>query len=171
MTVSRFLPFRMWRRVFSLDGYRRFGNTCCLHFVFYKHDNFLLNYSTFLSNYMTSLPIRHWSWYLLKGISSHVPTCVSASVYAIASPVGCLLGGLAMDIWGRRNINMIGNVGMVVGWLLITFAENAAMLICGRIVEGFSRSILATCITVRDTLLPKRYVCSILKALHSISHR
>lgn len=71
-----------------------------------------------------------------------------ASVYAIASPVGCLLGGLAMDIWGRRNINMIGNVGMVVGWLLITFAENAAMLICGRIVEGFSRSILATCITV-----------------------
>jgi MFS family permease len=70
-------------------------------------------------------------------------------VYAIASPVGCLLGGLAMDIWGRRNINMLGNVGMAVGWLLITFAEDAAMLISGRIVEGFSRSILATSITVR----------------------
>jgi MFS family permease len=71
-------------------------------------------------------------------------------VYAIASPVGCLLGGLAMDIWGRRKINFFGNIGMVVGWLLITFAGNAAMLISGRIVEGFCRSILATCITVRD---------------------
>jgi MFS family permease len=58
-----------------------------------------------------------------------------------------------MDIWGRRNINMLGNVGMVVGWLLITFAGGVAMLISGRIVEGFSRSILATCITVRDTSL------------------
>jgi MFS family permease len=73
-------------------------------------------------------------------------------VYAIASPVGCLLGGLAMDIWGRRKINMIGNIGMVIGWFLITFAGNAAMLISGRVVEGFSRSILATCITVRDIL-------------------
>lgn len=54
-----------------------------------------------------------------------------------------------MDIWGRRKINFIGNVGMVTGWLLITFAWNAAMLISGRIVEGFARSILATCITVR----------------------
>jgi MFS family permease len=57
-----------------------------------------------------------------------------------------------MDIWGRRNINLIGNIGMVIGWLLITFAGNAAMLISGRIVEGFARSVLATCITVRDIL-------------------
>jgi MFS family permease len=55
-----------------------------------------------------------------------------------------------MDIWGRRSINMLGNIGMVIGWLLITFADNAAMLITGRIVEGFSRSSLATSITVRS---------------------
>ncbi|XP_069696062.1 facilitated trehalose transporter Tret1-like isoform X2 [Periplaneta americana] len=71
-----------------------------------------------------------------------------ASVYAIASPVGCLLGGVSMDIWGRKKINMVGNLGMIVGWLLITFAENAAMIITGRVIEGFSRSCIATCVTV-----------------------
>jgi MFS family permease len=62
--------------------------------------------------------------------------------------VGCLLGGIAIDLWGRRRMNMIGNIGMVIGWLLITFAQNPAMLIYGRIAEGISRSFLATCITV-----------------------
>jgi MFS family permease len=53
-----------------------------------------------------------------------------------------------MDVWGRRNMNIVGNIGMAVGWFLITLAQNPAMLICGRIAEGFSRSALATCITV-----------------------
>jgi MFS family permease len=73
---------------------------------------------------------------------------VSASAYAISSPVGCLLGGLTLDLWGRRKMNLIGNFGMVVGWLLITFAQNPAMIIYGRITEGCSRGLLATCITV-----------------------
>jgi hypothetical protein len=45
-------------------------------------------------------------------------------------------------------MNMVGNIGMAIGWLLITFAQNPAMLIYGRIAEGMSRSFLATCITV-----------------------
>jgi hypothetical protein len=32
-------------------------------------------------------------------------------------------------------MNFIGNIGMVIGWLLIVFAQNPAMLICGRIAE------------------------------------
>jgi len=53
-----------------------------------------------------------------------------------------------MDLWGRRPMNMIGNISMAIGWLLITFAQNPAMIIYGRIAEGMSRSFLATCITV-----------------------
>jgi MFS family permease len=73
---------------------------------------------------------------------------VSASVYAISSPVGCLLGGIAMELWGRRSMNIIGNISMAMGWLLITFAQNTAMIINGRIAEGISRSFIATSITV-----------------------
>jgi MFS family permease len=45
-------------------------------------------------------------------------------------------------------MNVIGNVGMAIGWLLIAFAQNPAMLLCGRITEGFSRSVLATSFAV-----------------------
>jgi MFS family permease len=45
-------------------------------------------------------------------------------------------------------MNMIGNIGMAIGWLLIAFAQNPAMLIYGRIAEGISRSFLVTCSTV-----------------------
>jgi len=41
-------------------------------------------------------------------------------------------------------MNVIGNIGMAIGWLLIAFAQNPAMIIYGRITEGFSRSLLAT---------------------------
>jgi hypothetical protein len=37
---------------------------------------------------------------------------------------------------------------MAMGWFLITFADNTAILISGRTIEGFSRSLLATSITV-----------------------
>jgi hypothetical protein len=47
-------------------------------------------------------------------------------------------------------MNVAGNIGMATGWLLITFAHNPSMLIYGRIAEGFSRSVLATCITVKS---------------------
>jgi MFS family permease len=41
-------------------------------------------------------------------------------------------------------MNVVGNIGMAIGWLLIAFAQNPTMLIYGRITEGFSRSLLAT---------------------------
>jgi hypothetical protein len=50
-------------------------------------------------------------------------------------------------------MNVVGNIGMAIGWLLITLAQNPAMLIYGRIAEGFSRSALATCITVNSQTL------------------
>ena len=81
---------------------------------------------------------------------------VSASVYAISSPLGSLLGGIAMDLWGRRCMNMIGNIGMAIGWILIAFAQNPAMLIYGRIAEGLSRSFLATCIMVIIQIIFKK---------------
>jgi len=53
-----------------------------------------------------------------------------------------------LELWGRRRMNFIGNIGMAIGWLLIAFAQNPAMIIYGRITEGFTRSLLATSLTV-----------------------
>ncbi|KAJ9586663.1 hypothetical protein L9F63_019765 [Diploptera punctata] len=81
-----------------------------------------------------------------------------ASVYAMAAPLGCILCGVAMDFWGRKKLNIIGSVGMILGWLLITVAQNALMVVFGRVLEGFSRSVLATAITVlSDELASPKY--------------
>jgi hypothetical protein len=45
-------------------------------------------------------------------------------------------------------MNMIGNIGVTIGFLLIAFAQNPAMIIYGRITYGFSRSLLATSLAV-----------------------
>jgi len=45
-------------------------------------------------------------------------------------------------------MKVIGNIGMVTGWLLIAFAQTPATIIYGRITEGFSRSVVATCYAV-----------------------
>jgi len=45
-------------------------------------------------------------------------------------------------------MNVVANIGMVIGWLLIVFAQNPAMLLCGRIAEGLSRSLMATSFAV-----------------------
>jgi len=64
-----------------------------------------------------------------------------------------------MEMWGRRLMCMIGNIGMAIGWLLIAFAQNPPMIIYGRITEGFSKGLAATSLEViiqtffKDTLL------------------
>jgi MFS family permease len=45
-------------------------------------------------------------------------------------------------------MKVIGNIGMAIGWLLIAFAQNPAMIIYGRITEGFARSVMVTSFAV-----------------------
>ncbi|XP_069696060.1 facilitated trehalose transporter Tret1-like [Periplaneta americana] len=71
-----------------------------------------------------------------------------ASVYSFTSPFGCMLGGVAMNIWGRKRIYIIFNVLMVLGWTVIAVAQNVTMLLIARFVEGISRGAMASIITV-----------------------
>ncbi|PSN33977.1 hypothetical protein C0J52_21998 [Blattella germanica] len=81
-----------------------------------------------------------------------------ASVYAVAGPAGSLMGGLAIESWGRRFISFWASSGMVVGWALICIAQNVSTLIVGRITEGFSRSMLCTSLTILiDELSDPKY--------------
>jgi MFS family permease len=84
--------------------------------------------------------------------------------------MGCFVGGLILELWGRRNMNVIGNIGMVIGWLLIAFAQNSGMIIYGRITEGFSRSFMATCLTVINQIFFKETLhISLAFTSHSIA--
>ncbi|XP_069696050.1 facilitated trehalose transporter Tret1-like [Periplaneta americana] len=71
-----------------------------------------------------------------------------ASVYSFTSPIGCLFGGFAMDVWGRKRTFVIFNLLMVLGWTVIAGSQDISMLIVARIIEGFSRGAALTIITV-----------------------
>ncbi|KAJ9580039.1 hypothetical protein L9F63_004332, partial [Diploptera punctata] len=70
------------------------------------------------------------------------------SVYSIVAPAGSILGGLAMDIWGRKKLVILGMFFLFLGWLVIACAQNALVIIAGRIVEGIARNTVASSLTV-----------------------
>ncbi|OXA62848.1 facilitated trehalose transporter Tret1-2 homolog [Folsomia candida] len=45
--------------------------------------------------------------------------------------------GVLMDRIGRKNTMLILSVPFVLGWLLIGYAQNLAMMLCGRFISGF----------------------------------
>jgi MFS family permease len=67
----------------------------------------------------------------------------------MAGAAGTLFGGMLTDIYGRRCNNITANGAMVLGWLLIAAAQEKFMILFGRIIEGFFRSMLLTGLTVR----------------------
>ncbi|XP_069696053.1 facilitated trehalose transporter Tret1-like [Periplaneta americana] len=71
-----------------------------------------------------------------------------ASVYSFTSPIGCLFGGVAMDVWGRKRMFVIFNLLMVLGWTVIAGSQDITMLLVARIIEGFSRGAALTIISV-----------------------
>jgi hypothetical protein len=50
--------------------------------------------------------------------------------------MGCIIGGIKVEMWGRRRMKLIGKIGMKIGWILIELEKNKEMIIYGRIKEG-----------------------------------
>ncbi len=55
--------------------------------------------------------------------------------------LGALLYGFLTDIYGRRRAIQIGSVLWCIGSILVCASQDIAMLIVGRIVNGFSVGI------------------------------
>ncbi|XP_069696056.1 facilitated trehalose transporter Tret1-like isoform X2 [Periplaneta americana] len=71
-----------------------------------------------------------------------------ASVYSFTTPIGCLFGGVAMDVWGRKRACIIFTLLMVLGWTVIAGSQDITMLLVARIIEGFSRGAALTILSV-----------------------
>ncbi|XP_069696065.1 facilitated trehalose transporter Tret1-like [Periplaneta americana] len=86
-----------------------------------------------------------------------------ASVYMLAGPMGALFSGVFVDVFGRRWGNLLASVWMTVGWVLIMMAQNVSMILIGRIIEGFAKSmVLTTSAVTVDELADPRFRGSII---------
>ncbi|XP_022789889.1 solute carrier family 2, facilitated glucose transporter member 8-like, partial [Stylophora pistillata] len=59
-----------------------------------------------------------------------------SSLVTIGAALGSAIGGWAIDKLGRKRTIMFCTVPLVLGWLLISYAKNVAMLYAGRIITG-----------------------------------
>mgnify|MGYP002224304414 CR=1 FL=1 len=73
---------------------------------------------------------------------------ITASVYAMAGPLGALTTGIVMELWGRRKSSITATVGFVIGWILLSAAQNSTVIVYARAIEGFFRTSLFTVLPV-----------------------
>lgn len=59
-----------------------------------------------------------------------------ASIYNVGCSFSCLFVGYLMNKFGRKNTMLGLVVPLMVGWILLTFAKNFSMLLCGRFILG-----------------------------------
>lgn len=59
-----------------------------------------------------------------------------ASMAVLPMALGCLLGGVLMEQYGRKVAHLILSVPFAIGWLLIGFANNLVVLLVGRFISG-----------------------------------
>lgn len=58
------------------------------------------------------------------------------SLIAFGLIIGCLIGGWAIEKFGRKGTTMMCSVPFVLGWLLISYTKSVAILYAGRFITG-----------------------------------
>lgn len=71
-----------------------------------------------------------------------------ASLCLLPMSVGCLLGGISVEKFGRKKAHIILSVPLLLGWILINFAFNLQMLLLGRILGGLSVGLMGPACSV-----------------------
>jgi MFS family permease len=72
----------------------------------------------------------------------------TVSIYIGATPVGCLMSGITMDLWGRRLAVQIAIFSICIGFLLIAVSTSYPLMLVGMAGCGFGRGASATGVIV-----------------------
>lgn len=67
-----------------------------------------------------------------------------ASMCLLSMAIGCIIGGVSVEKFGRKKTHIILCVPLLLGWVFIYFAFNLEMLLFGRILGGLAVGLLGT---------------------------
>ncbi|KAK3739752.1 hypothetical protein QZH41_013601 [Actinostola sp. cb2023] len=92
-----------------------------------------------------------------------------ASLVTLGAIIGCPLGGVIADFFGRKLTIMFSAIPFEAGWLMIRFAVSPAMLDAGRLVTGIGCGIIAVSYPVYVAEISSSKLRGALGAVHQIS--
>lgn len=114
------------------------------------------NEATWIGTYF---PILLWQIFKISFVTAAVFVIIPiiASIPAITMALGCLLGGIIMQRFGRKTAHFILNVPFVVGWVLLSMSQNLFFLLIGRIITGLCVGLLGppAPVYIAETSSPK----------------
>ena len=75
--------------------------------------------------------------------------CFLQSLITLGAMFGSIIGGWAIDYFGRKSTIMMCSLPFELGWFLIAFAKNHEMLYAGRVISGVACGMITVGVPVR----------------------
>ena len=71
------------------------------------------------------------------------------SLITLGAMFGSIIGGWAIDYFGRKGTIIMCSLPFELGWFLIAFAKNHEMLYAGRVISGVACGMITVAVPVR----------------------
>ncbi|XP_011149996.1 facilitated trehalose transporter Tret1 isoform X2 [Harpegnathos saltator] len=91
-----------------------------------------------------------------------------ASMSSIGTPIGCLMSGYMMDMFGRKRSLIITEIPALLGWLLIAFASDIRMIYAGRFFVGLGSGMVGAPARVYTSEVTQPHLRGMLTAFSSV---
>ncbi|XP_023947081.1 facilitated trehalose transporter Tret1 [Bicyclus anynana] len=91
-----------------------------------------------------------------------------ASLSSAGTPIGCILSGYLMDNIGRRRTLILTEVPLILGWILIAFAQNVPMIYVGRLLVGLGSGMVGAPARVYTCEVSQPHLRGMLGAMASV---
>ncbi|KAL2740650.1 facilitated trehalose transporter Tret1-like isoform X2 [Vespula squamosa] len=91
-----------------------------------------------------------------------------ASMSSIGTPIGCLLSGYMMDMFGRKRSLIITEIPALLGWILIAAATDIHMIYAGRFFVGLGSGMVGAPARVYASEVTQPHLRGMLTAMSSV---
>ena len=82
--------------------------------------------------------VFHFFFVIIFSFKNSYLSLDTASSIGFLSPLGCILSGTLMDIFGRKLYFFVTFIPQIISWIIIAMATSYTMLLFGMIIQGLS---------------------------------
>lgn len=92
----------------------------------------------------------------------------TASLSSVSTPFGCILSGYMLDALGRKRTIILTLMPMILGWFLISAANNVPLIYIGRLLVGLGAGMVGSPARVYTGEVTQPHLRGMLAAVASV---